>query len=178
VQCCGFYPGPVPSVLLCIPEGEAGTRATLAVMRQLVRTYSRDAGVRTLALRLTRGIPQYDPVGEVAALHGFARDAITYREDIEDTETVQTPVYTLQEGAGDCDDKVTLLCTLLTCLGYKTCFFAVGFGGPYEHVLAGVRMGTRWLPMETVIPECSCGPGSATLGWMPPGVSPVLRYRV
>jgi hypothetical protein len=180
MQCgCNFYPIPPPASLFCIPEGEAGTRVKLQVMSRMVRQYKTDAGVRMLAQQLTAHLPSYDSVGEIRALHGFVRDDIRYVEDVEDIETIQIPPYTLEVGSGDCDDKVTCLCALLASIGYKCLIYCVGFdGGPHEHVLAGVYLGSRALPMETVIAQDSMGPGSARLGWMPPNADPIWPWRI
>lgn len=168
-----------PSSLYGIPEGNAGKRITAAHMARLVRTEKRDPAVRAVALALTRHLAPYDHVGEVGALHSYVRDEIRYVEDIEGVETVQGPAYTLEVGAGDCDDKATCLCALLACIGYRTCFFLVGFDGVnYEHVLSGVYLGTRCLPLETVIPAGSAGPGSAEIGWLPPDANPVLPWNI
>lgn len=190
MACCaplGFYPGLPPadsttgfsSRLQSLADGTQGVRQTLNVMRGLVRQYKKNAGVRMLAQQLTAHLPDYDHWGEVQTLHGFVRDEIRYVQDVEGVETVQTPVYTLQVGSGDCDDKATCLCTLLASIGYQCLFYAVGLGGgPFEHVLAGVRLGTRNIPLETIIPLGTMGPGSGEMGWMPPDASPILPWNI
>jgi hypothetical protein len=180
--CCaplGFFPGSPPAQLRGIHDGTLGVKQTLNAMRQYVRQYKTNPGIRTLSLQLTRHVPSYDKVGEVAALHGFVRDQIAYREDVEGVETLQTPVYTLQMTSGDCDDKATLLCTMLCCIGYQCLFYAIGQnGGPFEHVMAGVRLGTRNIPLETIIPPGTLGPGSGEMGWMPPDAQPILPWNI
>ena len=160
-----LYPAPVPSRLGSIPSGDAGVRATLKAMAGLVKQYKTDAGINTLALQITHGVASYDKAGEITALQHFVRDRITYRQDVEGVETLRTPVKTLQVAAGDCDDKSVLLDTLLATIGFKVMFFAIGLNGqPFSHVLAGVRVGTRTIPLETIVP-------GAEPGWMPPATS-------
>lgn len=141
-------------------------------MARVVRQYKTDPGMRLLAQQLTGCLPQYDSVAEVTALHAFVRDEIRYVNDIEGVETVQIPPYTLSVGSGDCDDKSIVVNTLLACIGYETLFYAIGLdGGPFQHVTGGVRLGTRNLPLETIVP-------GAPPGWLPPEADPVMPYHV
>jgi transglutaminase-like putative cysteine protease len=148
-------------------------------MASLVRQYKTDTGVRLLAQRLTRNLPDPANVGtarnaaaEVTTLQQFVRDQVRYVKDVEGVETLQTPVYTLQSGSGDCDDKATLLNTLLASIGYPTLFFAVGIGGnPYSHVVAGVKLGSRTIPLETIV-------AGVAPGWLPPNANPILPWNV
>ncbi len=156
-----------------IPDGVAGTRATLRVMSRLVKQFKVDPGINLYTLDLLRNmnVRQYDEAGEIRALQNFVRDAIAYRKDILDVETVRDPTVTLEYAAGDCDDKAVLLCTLAATVGYETEFIAIGFDGEYfSHVMGAVRLGTRWLPCETIVP--GVGPG-----WFPQGVKNIYQYR-
>lgn len=161
-----------PSVLAGIPDGVAGTRATLKAMARFVKTYKKDPSINLLALRLTQGLASYDKAGEVGRLQAFVRDQIRYVEDVEGVETVRTPPVTLEYQAGDCDDKATLLCTLLATIGYSCQFIAIGFDGEnFSHVLSAVRLGNRFIPLETIVP--GVGPG-----WFPNGANPILPWNI
>ena len=167
-----LYPRPPPATLSGLPSGDAGVRATLKQMAALVRQYKTDSGIRLLAQQITANLASHDTGGEVTAIQHFVRDRVRYVKDVRDVETLQTPVYTLQSGSGDCDDKATLVNTLLAAIGYPTLFFAVGIkGGPYQHVLGGVKMGTRTIPLETIV-------ANVEPGWMPPNAYPVLPWNV
>lgn len=161
-----FYPGARPTVMGRIPSGREGIKATLQAMSRLVRSFKKDQGIRELASSLIRDIPQYDLNGEVRALHAFVRDCIRYTNDIRGVEMVQTPRVTLERGTGDCDDKSTLLATLLESIGRPTRLVAVGFheGGGHSHVLVEVRLGRagKWVPLETIKP--------VEVGWQPAGI--------
>jgi Transglutaminase-like superfamily len=161
-----LYPSPRPMTLARIPSGREGIKLTLQAMSRLTRAFKKDAGVREVACNLVRNLPQYDQVGEIKAMHAFVRDAIRYTEDIAGVETLQTPRATLELGVGDCDDKSTLLASLLEAINRKTRFVAVGFseGGGHSHVLVEVRAGKsgRWVPLETIKP--------VPAGWGPKGV--------
>lgn len=159
-----FYPAPRPMTLGQLPSGSAGIAETLKIMVRLAREYKKDVGVREVAARLVRNVPQYDTLGEVRALHAFVRDCIRYTSDIRGVETVQTPRATLEMAVGDCDDKSTLLAALLESIGRPARFVAIGMNGrALSHVLVETRAGKGWIPLETIRP--------VEAGWSPPGVT-------
>ena len=138
------------ATLHAIPSGPPGIKVTLNLMRRLVREYKTALPIRQTALAVTNGLPQKDWMGEVRNLHAFVRDHIRYVRDVNGVETIQTPLRTLENEAGDCDDKSTLLASLLESIGYPTRFVAMAFRpGKYSHVLPEVRVGRRWIPLET-----------------------------
>lgn len=137
-------------------------------MRQLVRDGKKSPVIRAKALELTGGLQQKNFVGEIRALHSFVRDRIRYVKDINGIETVHTPETLLSVGAGDCDDKATLLAALLESIGHKTRFWAVGFKpGHFSHVLVETLVGEKWLPLETTEP--------VSIGWRPRNVVSEIR---
>jgi len=151
---------PASSVLLGIPSGVEGVRATLKIMRALVRKHRATLPIREFAMRLTQSLPQKDWAGQVRKLHEFVRDGVRYVKDVNGVETVQTPDYTLRMRAGDCDDKATLLAALLESIGHPSQFLAVGpVPGRFSHVLVETRIGARWVPLETTAP--------VSAGWAP-----------
>lgn len=140
-------------------------RDTLSYMRTFAEDYKIHPVVRTLALSLTRTLPQKDYNGEIRALWDYVKNRVRYVRDVRGVETVQTPVKTLEYGQGDCDDKSTLLASMLESLGHLTRFRAVGFG-PRNlcHVLVDVYddHNKKWIALETT--------ENVNLGWTPPGV--------
>jgi len=150
----------------------AGVRTTLAEMERIVKRYKTDPSIYILSRQLTEPLESYDVAGEVAVLHAFVRDRIRYIQDVEGVETLQTPDFTLKCRQGDCDDKSILLNTLLAATGKKTAFIAVGMnGGFYQHVLSAVRLGTRMVPLETIIP-------GAPMGWIHPEAWPRYTWNL
>lgn|SRR5574343_1453504 len=134
-----------------IADGEAGIRQTLKVMGNLVKKYRRNPVIYNLARTLTANVPQKSWIGEVYSLFYFVRDEIRYVKDPVGIESVQMPTITLQIGSGDCDDKVTLLCSLLESIGHPTRFVAVMVKGSnrYSHVYCQTKVGKRWISLET-----------------------------
>lgn len=149
-----YPPSTYQSHLADIPSGIDGIRATLKQMVKFARQGQEDMNVITLARQLTQSLPPKDYKSELTALQHFVRDKIRYVRDPRDTEMVQDAPRTLSIGSGDCDDKSVLLASLLLSIGFPAVrFAAVGFdGGMYSHVLPEVRLGTRWIPSETILP--------------------------
>lgn len=135
-----------------IPNGALGTKATLRIMRQLVREYKKSLPVRQLALSLIRDLPGHKNwVGQIRKLHEFVQRNIQFVRDVRGVETVQTPLVTLQNRQGDCDDQSVLLASLLESIGHPSRFVAIKTQmlGPYVHVYTETKIGERWLPLET-----------------------------
>jgi transglutaminase-like putative cysteine protease len=136
--------------LMGIPNGKAGTLATLKIMRGLVRRYKTAPAIRTLAQTLTRNIPQKNYTREVDKLFRLVRDKVRYVKDVAGVETIQTPIQTLKLGSGDCDDKSTLIASLLESIGHPTRFVAVSFNGiGFSHVFVQTKIGPKWVSLET-----------------------------
>lgn len=154
-----------------IPNGRAGTDATLKIMSGLVKTYKKAPAIRELALRLTRHLPQKAWLAEVRAIHDFVQNDIRYVMDIRGVETLQTPVQTLRLGQGDCDDKSTLAAALLESINHPTRFRAIGLSpGTFSHVYPETRIGNKWVTVETTEP--------VDVGWLPRGVkSSMVRHN-
>lgn len=152
-----------------LSSGVAGIRQTLNCMVTFVKQYRKNPQIRALAESIIAEVPEKDSVGEVRAVFEWVKRNIRYTQDIRDVETLKTPDATVYSGQGDCDDKSTLVSTLLESIGYKTRFVAVGMNEPgiFEHVYAEVILGTRWLGMDTTELQ--------PLGWIPP--NPLARME-
>jgi transglutaminase-like putative cysteine protease len=131
--------------------------ASIAICAELVRRYKWNPEIRTAALKILRGagVAARDKMAEIYAIYKYVRDVVQFRNDVNDIETLQTPVYTLQMNAGDCDDKVTLLASLLEAVGYKTRFATISqnAAGAMSHIYTQVQLPDQsWLNLETVRP--------------------------
>lgn len=164
----GAYPS-VPSLTEALPASSPEiTDATLKRMAQMVRKYSTDAGVAMAARQITQGVGERNARGTVERLQGWVRDHIRYVSDPRRVEMVQTPPQTLSILTGDCDDKVVLLAALLESMGFTTRFAAIqeNHEPVFTHVMTQVRLGTRWVNLETILRDVGAGwyPTHAT-GW-------------
>lgn len=153
----------VKQTLKSIPSGAEGVRVTLNEMRKLVRDYKKNDAVRSLAASLVSPLQQKNFMGEIKRLHAYVRDNIRYLRDIHGIETLQSPPETLRRGYGDCDDKATLLATLLAAIGHPSRFVAIGRApGKFSHVYVETRVGAKWIGLETTEP--------VDVGWQPQNV--------
>lgn len=146
-----------------IPDGPEGIYITLRAMRNFVRKNKKNPVFRELSISLTNNLGQKDWSGEIKAIHHFVKNNIRYVRDVTDVETVCGPLYTLDKGAGDCDDKSVLAATLLESIGHPTRFVAIGFShNVYNHVYIETKIGNQWISVETTEP--------VEIGWKPKGV--------
>ena len=145
-----------------LSSGAAGTRETLNHMVSFAKQYRKNPEIRALAEKIIANVPEKDAVGEARAIFEWVRDNIRYTQDIRDVEMLKTPDAVVYSAQGDCDDKATLVATLLESIGYATRFIAIGMNTPgvFEHVYAQVKLGTRWVGMDTT--------ERVPLGWEPP----------
>lgn len=158
-----------------IPRGEAGTIATLKVMKSLVlgRWGHRNPEVVLLAKKIVEGVspgPSKDYRGMAQAVLDFMKSHVKYELDPSGLEYVQTPHYTLLvSGSGDCDDHSTACAALGMALGFRAGFRTVKGDGArpeqWSHVypVLGIpsRDGTEWLTLDSTQKE-------SYLGWDPP----------
>lgn len=153
-------------MLAGIPDGDPGTFQTLRIMRTFARNALKHPQqiVRGYTLLAVQNVAQRDWRNEVRALQEWVRDQISYRMDPDDLELVQTPEKTLEFGAGDCDDKATLLASMLLAIGHPARFCAAAIeGDQFSHVLVQSKVADAWIMLETIIP-------GAPMGWYPPGI--------
>ncbi len=155
-----------------LPEGATGTSVTLNHMVKLAREGGKDALVIQAAHELVAGLPQYDRLGEIRAIHAFVRDGIRYTNDPLGVELLRTPRALLEMKSGDCDDKSILLAALLRAIGRPSRFVAIALHGSdlYSHVLVQTPWAKGWLSLETIKP--------VEPGWFPPGVTKVMVRNV
>lgn len=182
----------VPAILDTLPETDGGldaVRKTLRLMVAITRKYRTDAACVNVARQIlvARGIRdvRHEKPLSIRHLHCWVRDTIIYCPDPQDVELLQTPPQTLTIGTGDCDDKAMLVATLLATCGFATRFKAVGGVGSewsgneadegedpgYSHVFAEVRLGTRWLGLDTIV-------STSTPGWEPPNIGCLMVAHV
>jgi len=167
------YPLPRPTYSLSdIPEGREGVLATLKIMRDQVHKYKAAPPIRELALQICAPVNGNDKnyLLFTQKIFNFVQQKIGYIRDIRGVETIQSPLVTLQMGAGDCDDKSTLSACLLESIGLPTRFVAMGFvKGRLSHVITQVNLGRRgeqWVSLD-----CT---ENKPLGWTPPRIKDSL----
>lgn len=114
-----------------------------------------DIKVRHLAENIlsSAGVASKDYRGEVEAIQAWVRENIRYTRDPYFVETLISPAALIDSRQGDCDDHSMLVASLLLSVGFKPRFVAIGYTpGTFEHVLTEVRLGTKWVTVETTEP--------------------------
>lgn len=123
-------------------------------MRRLTHQGMREVEVQSAAMEILRraGVRPHDHRGEVAALFQFVRDRIRFVNDVAGVETLRGPRATLTMGGGDCDDKATLLASLLGAVGIRSSFRVVAVNGSdpgrFSHVYVVAHLGKRDIPLD------------------------------
>ena len=146
-------PRPSTSVLAGIPSGSAGTRAVLKAMVKMVLQAITNPQLRSVAIDITRGVPNKHYAGEVRAVQVWVQRNIRYVRDVAGIETLTTPEFTFNQRAGDCDDQSMLVATWLMQTGHPCRFVAVGPTlEALQHVFVQTRIGPQWVAVETTEP--------------------------
>lgn len=88
----------------------------LKLLRQIIEQYGRDPRVADQAVAICRqaGVEPRDYKGQAACLLKWVQHQIYYVN--EPGERLQSPLYTLKVGYGDCDDMMILLCSFFECI--------------------------------------------------------------
>jgi hypothetical protein len=166
----GLVNGKPQVAVIEIPDGEAGTAATIEVMRRLAVADAHNAEFTKWARAIVRDISSKDYRREGAAIYDFVKRNVKYRLDPRGLEWVQSPYWTLLvDGQGDCDDQSTLLVALCLALGHGCAFITVKVDperpDDYSHVYAAIGIieggRERWIAMDTT-------QANQSFGWEPP----------
>jgi transglutaminase-like putative cysteine protease len=156
--------------LVNIPNGLAGIKRTLAVMRQFVNEGRINPQIRQAATSAVFLTPEKDEYSEIEAIFNYVRDNIRYVKDIHQVETVSSALKTLQGKIGDCDDQTILLAALLESVGYPTRFAVAAYNGnDFEHVYLQAYAYGEFINMDATEHQC--------MGWEPPGATKIM-YEV
>lgn len=147
------------------PGGPFDVEHTIGLMRCMVRESKILPSIINQAVSIIHGMPAKDEFYEVSALHDFVLNHVRYVRDVNGIETLSTPVMTLQRLVGDCDDKATLLATLLEAVGYPTRFVMGDYGAGFEHVYLQAFIDGEWMSLDPT--------EHRPIGWEPPGA---VRY--
>lgn len=86
-------------------------RKRLALLREVIEQYGRDPRVVDQAINICKfaGVEPRDYVGQAKCLLKWVQERIYYVN--EPGERLQSPLYTLKVGYGDCDDMMIVLCS-------------------------------------------------------------------
>lgn len=155
--------GSVPVSYESLPGGFRGTDETVKRMQQAAmgRYGARSPKIRALARNIivAAGVPEKDYQGEALALGNWVKNNIRYMKDVYGQETLSYPEETaFNMKAGDCDDKSTLLASLLGAVGIPSRFKVIGVTPyKYSHVYLQTRPKDKWITMDTIMRDKPVG---------------------
>lgn len=155
----------IPYRLEALPAGEAGTDATLSVMRDFVSEAQRSPYLRDFTVSILRsaGVDSRDERSAALAVYNWISTNIAYVLDPLDVETVQAPRRTIETLAGDCDDQATLVAAMLAVIGIGSQFRVTGPDPQhFDHVYTEARIGYQWMPLDTTNPHGAGIPSTET----------------
>jgi hypothetical protein len=81
--------------------------------------YHRSPLLRYRSVSIAKKFPGAKNWKQAEAIYEWVRDNISYVADPLDSEYIQLPEETLNNGGGDCDDQSVLLASMLMCIGFK-----------------------------------------------------------
>lgn len=148
-----------------IGHGDSAINKTVAHMQLLVLG-PEGVGhplVRVAAIEAARGAVKN--INEIETVLAWMKQRIEFRG--EHAETLQSPVVTLQLGAGDCDDHSVLMAAILKSLGYQVQFKTVATQqvNPYQfshvYVIVKDKRSGEWRALDSTVP-------GSFAGWEPP----------
>lgn len=149
--------------LSAIPNGLAGTDATVREIARLVRYDLERPELRLLVTRVLNHarVRSKNHLQEAKTIFRYIVRRVRYQKDPVDLETVQSPTVTLDLGAGDCDDLSGLVAGLALAVGIPARFRVVGYGeNELVHIFPELFAGGRWWPADATEP-------SRGFGWRP-----------
>lgn len=127
----------------------------------VVRKYTGHPQLIDWAARFIKaaGVPERDPAAFARALQRYSQQHIRFFR--ERPERFASPLRTLQWGLGDCDDKTIFIATVLRSFRIPVRAKFIRFrvrpkeGGrerQVSHVFPEVKVGGKWLALESVHP--------------------------
>ncbi|TYP92075.1 Transglutaminase-like superfamily protein [Fodinibius salinus] len=147
-----------------IRQDYPGLDKVLSEMKRLVKEYKGNPKIRDKAVTLTKGIAKDGRTGLpdrrnyhniASAVYDWMKQNIAYIRDPDDIEWLQTPLVTLKNGYGDCDDLSVLAGALLSSIGVPTQFKVVKADrrkpNSYSHVYLEYKVNGSWQPFDPTL---------------------------
>jgi len=156
-----------------IPSGDAGSFATLDMMRRLANAALTDPVVVKTARSAIAVAGPRDRDEHARAIKRYMQESFQFVSDPRGVETLSTPRAMLLDiqrrgmAQGDCDEAAILAAALGKAVGLRAQYVVVGFyrrGAPFVHVFTILRGTTGWLSLDVTRP-------------MRPDLPPVTRRK-
>jgi transglutaminase-like putative cysteine protease len=151
-------PGSTPVRSLQILGGDAQTRATLRIMRDVANQSLVDPAVVETAIDIVRYVDGRNTVQLARSIRAWLADRIRFLPDpLVDGDFLRTPRFLLNEihsygfARADCDDTATLAAALGKAAGLPARFVVLAFfdrRAPYAHVFTELETAEGWLECD------------------------------
>lgn len=138
-------PGEVKAVRLSKKPGLEGMVQTIHAMERIVDRGAWNPLIRKHAIK---AVKSSRPLAQLKELYNYLLRRIRYVHDVRGMETLQTPVYTLKAGGGDCDDLTILFNSAARSIGFRTGYIIAGKNGHFSHVLSAVDVKGVTVPVD------------------------------
>lgn len=156
-----------------LPDGIPGTARTIQFIRSLVEEGVKNPRIRRTATDILQSVPAYNEPEEVSAIYHWVLQSIRFTKDMlgvgHGIETLQPAADILETRAGDCDDFVILLASLLGSVGYETQAVTVAASASdpenFSHIYLEAKVSGRWIALDAARPDAQFGRAPETY-WM------------
>lgn len=152
---------PMHGAFVSVPTGDAGTAATLNVMRRLAIEGSAHPAVRERATGIVLGVGGNQRSLQARLIRQWVEDHTVFLRDPTHVEALHTAEAMLRQidsrgvAQVDCDDVAVLTAALGGAIGLKARFVVVGFqspNAPFAHVWTELRGSQSWVPVDPTRP--------------------------
>jgi len=128
--------------------GNAGIIQTVDVMKKMREFYKKDPIIRTFVLKKLVRYKRINALEDIETVYHILKERLRYVSDIHGIETVQSPRYTWNVRAGDCDDFALIGAVFLETVGIPTKFKIVGKGNEFSHIYTLAQYRGNWYPFD------------------------------
>lgn len=133
----------------------------MATVRALIEEGGKDPRVIQLARRLVAPAQEMNPEAEIGEIFNYVRRGVRYTQDPYRAETLTDAPTMLEEitlqgrAAGDCDDHVILLGSLLEAVGYPVEAVVESYRKDRQpsHITLKARAGGRWIHLDPTVKD-------------------------
>ena len=133
-------------------SGNQATIHTLRKMRVLVNKYKKHPAFFQISPKIFFEIDGRDFERLFKKIYDFVLNTIRYQKDVFNIEVIKSPIRTLEQRFGDCDDMSILIMALGEFLGYQSRGVLVSNrkDRKFHHVFAQLRGSEIWYTLDPV----------------------------
>lgn len=129
------------------------TPTKIREVREAIKQARVNPEIRNLALRIIGGTQERDYRGQVQGIYRWMRQNIRFVRDPLHVDVLYRPLQLLESGAGDCEDHVTLMCSLANAVGIPAKLRVISRDGEnYTHIYGIYKTNSVYTPADTTAP--------------------------